>query len=329
MTTTSTNVQKPKTRVTDKADPILDEKARQQILAARVALVLRHGFFGNLAMRLKLVNADTWLETAATDGRHFYYNSKFINMLDTGQMMFLFCHELLHCAYDHIGRTRKDHNRKVANIAMDYVVNADCINNGLGKKITVVPVLYDRKYEGWTWEAVYDDLIKNVKEVTLDELAEMLLDDHMDGDDSDGDGDGDQDGKGKGRPRLSDAERQAIKDEFKEALLSAAQASGAGNIPGGLKRLLKDLKDRAADTAEYKKFWEAFGAVFKEGLYEDFERKEDLLELARFKSTASLLVGEGSEALRRLGGFGGGPVRVHAPAWEDSRGHRLGRKSCA
>ena len=55
---------------------------------------------------------------------------------------------------------------------------------------------------------------------------------------------------------------------------------------GITKRLLKDLKDRAADTAEYKKFWEAFGAVFKEGLYEDFERKEDLLELARFKSTA-------------------------------------------
>ena len=250
MTTTSTNVQKHKTRVTEKVDPILDEKARQQILAARVALVLRHGFFGNLAMRLKLVNADTWLETAATDGRHFYYNSKFINMLDTGQMMFLFCHELLHCAYDHIGRTRKTHNRKVANIAMDYVVNADCINNGLGKKITVVPVLYDRKYEGWTWEAVYDDLMKNVKEITLDELAEMLLDDHMDGDGEGEGGEGGKDGKG-GRPVLSESERQAIKDEFKEALLSAAQASGAGNLPGGLKRLLKDLTEPKIDWREF------------------------------------------------------------------------------
>lgn len=59
-------------------------------------------------------------------------------------------------------------------------------------------------------------------------------------------------------------------------------------IQAGLtKRLLKDLKERAENAAEYKKFWEAFGAVFKEGLYEDFERKEDLLELARFRSTAS------------------------------------------
>jgi len=237
-----------KSRIVEKIDPILDEKAKQQILAARVALVLRHGFFGNLAMRLKLMNADTWCETAATDGRHFYYNSKFINMLDTGQMMFLFCHELLHCAYDHMSRTGS-RDRRIANIAMDYIVNSDCINNNLGKKITVVPVLYDRKYEGWTWESVYDDLMKNVQRISIDELAEMMLDDHLDGE---GDGDGDEkDGKGNGRPKLSDAERQQIKDEFKEALLSAAQASGAGNLPAGLKRMIKDLTEPKIDWREF------------------------------------------------------------------------------
>jgi predicted metal-dependent peptidase len=210
-----------KSRIVEQVDPISDEKAKQAILAARVALVLRHGFFGNLAMRLRLMNADTWCETAATDGRHFYYNSKFINMLDTGQMMFLFCHELLHCAYDHMSRTGS-RDRRIANIAMDYIVNADCINNNLGKKITVVPVLYERKYDGWTWEAVYDDLMKNVKKISMEELAEMMLDEHLDGE-GEGDGDDEKDGKGK-RPKLSDAERQAIKDEFKEAMLSAAQA---------------------------------------------------------------------------------------------------------
>ena len=237
-----------KSRIVEKVDPILDEKAKQAILAARVALVLRHGFFGNLAMRLRLMNADTWCETAATDGRHFYYNSKFINMLDTGQMMFLFCHELLHCAYDHMSRTGS-RDRRIANIAMDYIVNADCINNNLGKKITVVPVLYDRKYDGWTWEAVYDDLMKNVKKISMDELAEMMLDEHLDGE-GEGDGDDEKDGKGK-RPKLSDAERQAIKDEFKEAMLSAAQASGAGNLPGGLKRMIKDLTEPKIDWREF------------------------------------------------------------------------------
>ena len=237
-----------KSRIVEQVDPISDEKAKQAILAARVALVLRHGFFGNLAMRLRLMNADTWCETAATDGRHFYYNSKFINMLDTGQMMFLFCHELLHCAYDHMSRTGS-RDRRIANIAMDYIVNADCINNNLGKKITVVPVLYERKYDGWTWEAVYDDLMKNVKKISMDELAEMMLDEHLDGE-GDGDSDGDKDGKGK-RPKLSDAERQAIKDEFKEAMLSAAQASGAGNLPGGIRRMIKDLTEPKIDWREF------------------------------------------------------------------------------
>jgi molecular chaperone HtpG len=55
---------------------------------------------------------------------------------------------------------------------------------------------------------------------------------------------------------------------------------------GIAKRLLKDLKERAEKPEEYAVFWNAFGPVFKEGLYEDFERREDLLELARFKSTA-------------------------------------------
>lgn len=248
MANATTTAAKRVSRKTDVFDSVADAKARDAILGARVALVLRHGFFGNLAMRLKLVNADEWLETAATDGRHFYYNTKFVNLLSTKQMMFLFCHELLHCAYDHMGR-RGDRNPKIANIAMDYVVNADCINNGLGEKITQVPILYDRKYEGWTWEAVYDDLMKNVKQVTLDELAEMLLDDHME-DDGDGDGDDKKDGNGK-RPKLTDAERQQIKDEFKEAMLSAAQAAGAGNLPGGLQRLLKDLTEPKIDWREF------------------------------------------------------------------------------
>jgi len=60
---------------------------------------------------------------------------------------------------------------------------------------------------------------------------------------------------------------------------------------GIVKRLLKDLKDRASDAQAYEKFWSAFGPVFKEGLYEDYERREDLLDLARFTSTTGEMVG--------------------------------------
>ena len=233
-------VKKLESRLSDTIDKVVDDQARQTIIKARISMVLRHGMFGQLAMRLKLVNADSWLETAATDGRHFYYNSKFINMLSTQQNIFLFCHELLHCAYNHMERGRNK-QKDIANIAMDYVVNADCIKYNMGARITQVPLLYDKKYEDWSFEQVYDDLVKNAKQISLDELKEMLLDDHLEDDKDGSGGDGDKDGKGNGRPKLSDAERQAIRDEFKEAMLSAAQATGAGNTPGNLQRMIKDL----------------------------------------------------------------------------------------
>jgi predicted metal-dependent peptidase len=40
---------------------------------------------------------------------------------------------------------------------------------------------------------------------------------------------------------LSEEEKRQIKDEIREALLQAAQAVGTGNLPGGVKRLIKDL----------------------------------------------------------------------------------------
>jgi hypothetical protein len=58
-------------------EPALDRKVREKLITARVGLLLKASFFGNLATRLKLVNADEWCPTAATDGRHFYYNCKF------------------------------------------------------------------------------------------------------------------------------------------------------------------------------------------------------------------------------------------------------------
>jgi molecular chaperone HtpG len=40
------------------------------------------------------------------------------------------------------------------------------------------------------------------------------------------------------------------------------------------------------DAKPYRKIWEAFGQVLKEGIYEDFERRAQLLTLARFTTTA-------------------------------------------
>jgi molecular chaperone HtpG len=52
------------------------------------------------------------------------------------------------------------------------------------------------------------------------------------------------------------------------------------------RRVLAELAKKAGESAEeYAKFWDNFGAVLKEGLYEDQEHREQLLGLARFRST--------------------------------------------
>ena len=53
------------------------------------------------------------------------------------------------------------------------------------------------------------------------------------------------------------------------------------------RRVLSELAKKASESAdEYAKFWDNFGAVLKEGLYEDREHRDELLGLARFRSTA-------------------------------------------
>ena len=55
-----------------------------------------------------------------------------------------------------------------------------------------------------------------------------------------------------------------------------------------VKRTISDLKKKLAkDRESYEKFWENFGPVLKEGIYEDFERKDSILEISLFKNSKS------------------------------------------
>lgn len=229
-------------------DPKKDAQAREMLVTARIGLLLRAPFFGNMATRLELINADDWCPTAATDGRKFYYNSEFICKMPRKQVEFLFGHEVLHNVYDHLGR-RGDRDPRISNIAQDYCVNSDLIEQRIGEKITVVDILYDKKYKDWSWEEVYDDLMQNAKKINIEDLLDRMVDEHLEDDSQDEDGE-EVDGSGKGRPKISEEERRKIRDEIKEAMIQAAQAAGADNLPGGVKRMIKDLTAPQMDWRE-------------------------------------------------------------------------------
>lgn len=57
---------------------------------------------------------------------------------------------------------------------------------------------------------------------------------------------------------------------------------------GIIKRVLTELKKRAEDKVNYDKFWNSFGIVFKEGLYEPIDERTEVAELCRFNQTAGV-----------------------------------------
>ncbi len=61
-----------------------------------------------------------------------------------------------------------------------------------------------------------------------------------------------------------------------------AVAKISKSLVGKILRELKKIADK--DKVKYIQFWNEFGQVLKEGLYEDLERKDTLLELARFSN---------------------------------------------
>jgi predicted metal-dependent peptidase len=66
-----------------------------------------------------------------------------------------------------------------------------------------------------------------------------MIDDHLD---VDSENSSDNEGQGN-RPSMSEEERQKVRDEITEAMLSAAQTCDVGNLPAGVKRLLTELTE--------------------------------------------------------------------------------------
>ena len=208
-------------------DPVIDK-----IIVARVSLLLKHPFFGNMATRLKIQEGESWLPTAATDGRHIYFNREFFEKLTVKQVEFVIAHEILHNVFDHMGR-RESRDPKIFNIAADYCVNGQLVRDRIGDhQIPDIKIFHDAKYYGMGAEEVYDQIYEEMDEEELSQLGQ-LLDEHIDWGEHGKDG----------QPRYTKEELKQIRDEIREATIQAAQAAGAGNTPANVQRMIKELTE--------------------------------------------------------------------------------------
>lgn len=218
----------------------------EKLVKAAVSLLIKHPFFGQMVPHLKRTRAEDWCDTAATDGRNFFYNPAFIHALTTSETVFLYAHEVLHNCFEHHIR-RGNRNTKIWNVAADFAINLILVDNNIGKQIP--GTLLDQEFRDLSAEQIYDKIVdeldknNNFKGMTLDEMVDKILDEHLSGLPED---DGGKDGKGKGKSKkpnmegMSEDEKQKLRDEIKSQLLASAQ-NCAGNIPKGMGRIIDGL----------------------------------------------------------------------------------------
>ena len=129
----------PNPDITAEELTVMREDVLERIVVARVGLLLRHPFFGNMATRLRIKEADDWVPTAAVDGRNLYFNTQFFNAMDNKEIEFVIAHEILHCVFDHLTR-RDDRDPQIYNIAADYIVNNLLVRDRIGINLNLLTV---------------------------------------------------------------------------------------------------------------------------------------------------------------------------------------------
>jgi len=247
----SKDIKDSATEVTAKTWPDTTKTTKEVedlLVKSRVNMLIKAPFFGSLATRLKFIDATAWCPTLATDGRNFYYNRHFVDALAQrdGELEYGIGHEVLHCVYDHMSKDMLgDRDRRLANIAQDYVINLDLVDAQVGRKIELVEICFDWQYRGKTWFEVYDELFENAEKIYV-----QSFDMHLDGEgDQEVEITGDNDGT-NGPIKYTAEQKEQIKQEMQSATMQAAKAAGSGNLPNGVRRLLQDLLNPQLDWRE-------------------------------------------------------------------------------
>ena len=267
----------------------------RKLQTARAHALLDHPFFGTLLCPMEMKPRND-IETFATNGFSIFYNEEYAEKLTTEETMGVLLHEVMHPAFFHITR-RGTRNPVLWNMAGDYAINPLLI-----KYDVKLPegVLVDEKYKNWSADAIYNDL--------FDELG--------DGHGRGADGEivlGDIGGTGFFEDcELSSSEKQEIENEWKERLVSAAQACKLrGTLPGEFQTLIdsflepkvlwgEKLRMYANDLVRYDSSWSTPNRRYiDQGIYLPSVKKLNCI------SKLIVAVDDSGSAVQYLPQFGG------------------------
>jgi predicted metal-dependent peptidase len=228
--------------------------AKNRLIRARVQMILDQPFFGTLATELELVERkDLPFKTAATDGRHLFYDPDYIMKLSEKQVETVVAHETLHIALGCFWR-RGYREPMLWGAAHDFIINLELKDAGFD-----VPTggeqgwLLDEKYKGWHTEAVYDDLKKKQKKTKGCGMLDFDGADGKEGKDGKGGKDGQCPCGGSHLGKLSPEEEER---RWKRLLSRAAVvAQQAGKLPAGMTRYIDDLLESKVPWQNFVHQW--------------------------------------------------------------------------
>ena len=225
----------------------------QRVQAANIDC-MRHPKFALLSGVIMLGKSEVSdkIPTAATNGRDKKYGADFIAVLNRKQMRYLVLHENFHVALKHC-ILFKEYTRKMpklTNIAQDYVVNALIEELDPDFKFVERPtesLLIDRKYFGWSFPQVLNDLIKSGRK-------EPDKGDKGDGDGGDFDEplDAHEDGEFDDNPVEQEKLGKQIDDANRQGEILARKLAGK---EGGGRDILGTAKERTTDWKEALQEW--------------------------------------------------------------------------
>jgi predicted metal-dependent peptidase len=169
------------------------------------------------------------IQTACTDGTIIWWNPRFFLEMPPEVRETVLLHELWHPAYLHMVR-RGTRDPQWWNYAADIVINN--VLDDEGYSFGTFKPWMDHKYDGWTTEDVYDDLIRQRDEVQLSIPPQWIVNIIT--------GQGDPtDLIEPGDPDTKKAIEHTVLNNVVSAVHSATLSGGAGNMPGEVETTLK------------------------------------------------------------------------------------------
>jgi predicted metal-dependent peptidase len=181
--------------------------------------------------------------TACTNGRDEIYGLEFITKLDEKQLGFVVLHENMHKGLRHMTTWQKlrAENPRLANIAMDHVINLMIMEMDPNEQVIAMPRLddgtpmacYDTKYKGMNTKQVFDLLKQQDKD---NGVSDAGFDEH--------DWDGAKEMTAEERKELEREVDQAIR----QGQIAAMKATGKGGL--NVNRELGDMLQPQIDWRE-------------------------------------------------------------------------------